>query len=123
VYQSQEPDDKTGPKNKRVPMIASPMAIPHPVATHGDLLYTQNIADVTGFRILPDGTLRAVLSSTRFLATVGGRDLGDSDIAFNPNRSFPAVTERVANQIVVFPVRVDGTKRVPVVGTNQLGQF
>ena len=87
---------------------------PISIATHGDLLYVLNIANITGFRILRDGTLREVPSSTRFLATVGGRDLGDSDIAFNPNGSFLAVTERVANQIVVFPVRGDGTTGTPV---------
>ena len=87
---------------------------PISIATHGDLLYLLNIANITGFRILRDGTLREVPSSTRFLATVGGRDLGDSDIAFNPNGSFLAVTERVANQIVVFPVRGDGTTGTPV---------
>ena len=87
---------------------------PISIATHGDLLYVLNIANITGFRILGDGTLRAVPSSTRFLATVGGRDLGDSDIAFNPSGSFLAVTERVANQIVVFPVQADGTTGTPV---------
>ena len=95
---------------KRTPRGEGPISI----ATHGDLLYVLNIANITGFRILRDGTLRAVPSSTRFLATVGGRDLGDSDIAFNPNGSFLAVTERVANQIVVFPVRGDGTTGTPV---------
>ena len=48
---------------------------PISIATHGDLLYTLNIANITDFCILPVGTLRAVPLSTRFLATVGGRDL------------------------------------------------
>ena len=67
---------------------------PISIAIHGDLLYVLNIANITGFRILADGTLSAIPSSTHFLATVGGRDLGDSDIAFNPNGSFLAVTEK-----------------------------
>src|SRR5208282_3317050 len=48
---------------------------PISITTHGDLLYALNIANITGFRILRDGTLRAVPSSTRFLATVGGEIL------------------------------------------------
>jgi 6-phosphogluconolactonase len=91
---------------------------PLSIAIHGDLLYVLNIANITGFRILRDGTLRAVPSSTRFLATVGGRDLGDSDIAFNPDGSFLAVTERVANQIVVFPVQAGGTTGSPVANNS-----
>ena len=91
---------------------------PISIAIHGDLLYVLNIANITGFRILADGTLSAIPSSTHFLATVGGRDLGDSDIAFNPNGSFLAVTERVANQIVVFPVQADGATGTPVANNS-----
>ena len=36
-----------------------------PISIAGDLLYVLNIADITGFRVLRDGTLRAVPSSTR----------------------------------------------------------
>jgi 6-phosphogluconolactonase len=91
---------------------------PLSIAIHGDLLYVLNIANITGFRIRGGGTLSAIPSSTRFLATVGGRDLGDSDIAFNPNGGFLAVTERVANQIVVFPVQADGTTGTPVANNS-----
>ena len=41
------------------------------IVIHGDLLYVLNITNIAGFRILRDGTLRAVPSSARFLATVG----------------------------------------------------
>ena len=91
---------------------------PISIAIHGDLLYVLNIANITGFRIRGNGSLTAIPSSTRFLATVGGRDLGDSDIAFNPNGTFLAVTERVANQIVVFPVQSDGTTGTPVANNS-----
>jgi 6-phosphogluconolactonase len=91
---------------------------PISIAVHGNLLYVLNIANITAFRIRQDGSLRAIPSSTRFLATVGGRDLGDSDIAFNPNGNLLAVTERVANQIVVFPVQADGTTGSPVVNNS-----
>jgi 6-phosphogluconolactonase len=91
---------------------------PLSIAIHGDLLYVLNIANITGFRIQPSGSLSPIPSSTRFLATVGGRDLGDSDIAFNPSGSFLAVTERVANQIVVFPLQADGTTGTPVANNS-----
>jgi 6-phosphogluconolactonase len=93
-------------------------AEPISIAIHGELLYVVNTASITGFRILGDGRLSEIPSSTRFLATVGGRDLGASDIAFNPNGSFLAVTERVANQIVVFPVQADGTTGTPVANNS-----
>jgi 6-phosphogluconolactonase len=91
---------------------------PLSIAIHGNLLYVLNIANITGFRIRPSGSLRPIPSSTRFLASVGGRDLGDSDIAFNPSGSFLAVTERVSNQIVVFPVQSDGTTGTPVANNS-----
>ena len=93
-------------------------AEPISIAIHGDLLYVLNTASITGFQIRPNGTLRAIPSSSRFLATVGGRDLGASDIAFSPNGNFLAVTERVGNQIVVFPVEADGTTGTPVASNS-----
>jgi 6-phosphogluconolactonase len=93
-------------------------AEPISIAIHGDLLYVLNTASITGFRILGDGRLSEIPSSTRFLATVGGRDLGASDIGFSPNGSFLVVTERNANQIVVFPVQADSTPGAPVLNPS-----
>jgi 6-phosphogluconolactonase len=93
-------------------------AEPISIAIHGDLLYVLNTASITGFRILGDGRLSEIPSSTRFLATVGGRDLGASDIGFSPNGSFLVVTERDANQIVVFPIQADGTTGAPVLNPS-----
>jgi 6-phosphogluconolactonase len=93
-------------------------AEPISIAIHGDLLYVLNTASITGFRILGDGRLSEIPSSTRFLAAVGGRDLGASDVGFSPNGSFLVVTERNANQIVVFPVQADGTTGAPVVNPS-----
>lgn len=84
-------------------------AEPISIAVHGDLLYVLNNDSITGFRVLHNGTLAPVQSSTRFLAVVQARDLGASDIAFSPNGRFLVVTERAANQIVVFPVDADST--------------
>jgi 6-phosphogluconolactonase len=93
-------------------------AEPISITIHGNLLYVLNTASITGFQIQPNGTLRPIPSSTRFLATVGGRDLGASDIAFSPDGRFLAVTERVGNQIVVFPVEADGTTGTPVASNS-----
>ena len=93
-------------------------AEPISLAIHGDLLYVLNTASITGFRILGNGRLSEIPSSTLFLATVGGRDLGASDIGFSPNGSFLVVTERDANQIVVFPIQADGTTGAPVLNPS-----
>ncbi len=93
-------------------------AEPISIAIHDDLLYVLNTASITGFRILGEGRLSEIPSSTRFLATVGGRDLGASDIGFSPNGSFIVVTERNANQIVVFPVQADGTTGAAVLNPS-----
>lgn len=84
-------------------------AEPISIGIHGDLLYVLNNDSMTGFRILHDGRLATIQSSTRFFAAVSARDLGASDVAFSPNGLFLVVTQRVANQIVVFPVNADGT--------------
>jgi 6-phosphogluconolactonase len=101
-----------------VGQVNSGGAEPISIAIHTDLLYVLNTASITGFRIRPDGRLSEIPSSTRFLAAVGGRDLGASDIAFSPNGSFLVVTERNANQIAVFPVQADGTTGTPVANNS-----
>jgi 6-phosphogluconolactonase len=93
-------------------------AEPISITIHGGLLYVLNTESITGFQIGPNGSLTTIPSSTRFLATVGGRDLGSSDIAFSPNGSFLAVTQRDANQIVVFPVQANGTTGTPVANNS-----
>jgi 6-phosphogluconolactonase (cycloisomerase 2 family) len=44
--------------------------------------------------------------------------LGASDIAFSPDGKFLAVTERLANQIVVFPLEADGATGTPVASNS-----
>jgi len=89
-------------------------AQPLSIAIDGDLLYLLNNANITGFHILQNGSLSAIPASTRFLAAIAARDLGASDIVFSPNGSFLVLTERLANQIVVFPVEADGVTGTPV---------
>jgi 6-phosphogluconolactonase len=93
-------------------------AEPISIAIHGNLLYVLNTASIVGFQIQSNGRLTAIPSSTQFLATVGGRDLGASDIAFNPNGNFLALTERDANQVVVFPVETNGTLGTPIASNS-----
>jgi 6-phosphogluconolactonase len=97
---------------------ASGGAEPISISIDGDLLYVLNTASITGFQIERNGKLTAIPSSTRFLEQVGGRDLGASDIAFSPDGKFLAVTERLANQIVIFPVEADGTAGTPVANNS-----
>jgi 6-phosphogluconolactonase len=93
-------------------------AEPISIAIHGNLLYVLNTASIVGFQIQSNGRLTAIPSSTRFLETVGGRDLGASDIVFNPNGNFLALTERDSNQIVLFPVETNGTLGTPVASNS-----
>jgi 6-phosphogluconolactonase len=94
-------------------------AEPISITIHEDLLYVLNTGSITGFRIEGNGKLRAIPSSTRFLTE--GRDAGAADIALSPNGSFLAIPERVANQIVLFPIQSDGTAGTPVTN-NSNGQ-
>ena len=97
---------------------ASGGAEPISITIHGDLLYVLNTASITGFQIERNGKLTAIPSSTRFLEQVGGKDLGASDIAFSPDGKFLALTERLANQIVVFPIEADGTAGTPIANNS-----
>lgn len=90
-------------------------AEPISIAIHGDLLYVLNTASITGF-IQGNGRLTPIPSSTRFLT--GGRDAGPSDIALSPNGTFLNITERVTNQIVLFPVSADGTVGTPIANNS-----
>jgi hypothetical protein len=97
---------------------ASGGAEPISITIHGDLLYVLNTVSITGFQIERNGKLTAIPSSTRFLEQVGGRDLGASDIAFSPDGKFLALTERLANQIVVFPIEADGAAGTPIANNS-----
>jgi len=97
---------------------ASGGAEPISIAIQGDLLYVLNTASITGFQIEKNGKLTVIPSSTRFLEQIGGRDLGASDIAFSPDGKFLAVTERLANQIVLFPIGADGTAGTSVANNS-----
>jgi 6-phosphogluconolactonase len=98
--------------------VGSGGAEPISIAVRGTLLYVLNTASISGLRIQLDGRLEPIPSSIRFLETVGGRDLGASDIAISPDGRFLVITQRLSNQIAVFPMQADGTAGAPVQNTS-----
>jgi 3-carboxymuconate cyclase len=81
---------------------------PNAVAQHGNLVYVLNTggsSNVNGFH-LQNGKLTPISNSLRFLTT---NTSGAASLAFSPDGRFLAVTERLTNNIDVFPVNGDGT--------------
>lgn len=81
---------------------------PNAVAQNGNLVYVLNTggsSNVNGFR-LQNGTLTPIPNSLRFLTT---NTSGAASLAFSPDGRFLAVTERLTNNIDVFPINGDGT--------------
>lgn len=98
--------------------VASGGAEPISIAVNGSLLYVLNTGSISGLRIQFDGRLEPIPSSTRYLETVGGRDLGASDVVLSPDGRFLVITQRLANQIAVYPLQADGTTGVPVLNAS-----
>jgi 6-phosphogluconolactonase len=89
-------------------VVASGGSEPNAVAQHGDLVYVLNTggsSNVSGFR-WQYGKLTPIADSLRFLTT---NTSGGASLAFSPDGQFLAVTERLTNNIDVFPVNNDGT--------------
>lgn len=85
---------------------------PISLALHGDLLYVLNAGgggNLSGFYVGDDRRLRAIASSTRPLS---GSAVGPAQISFNVFGDVLAVTEKDANQIVLYDV-VDGYAQAP----------
>ena len=103
-----------GPKLLLVDVKPSGGSAPVAVAQHGSLLYALNFAgnsSVVGFTI-DDGSLKQIPGSIRYLTAANS---GASSLAFSPDGSFLAVTEKLTNKIDVFPVKSDGTLGAAVV--------
>jgi 6-phosphogluconolactonase len=82
---------------------------PNAIAQHGDLVYVLNVggsSGVVGFRLSPEGKLKQIPNSTRFLTTNNSEA---ASLAFSPDGRFLVVTERATNNIDVFLVQSDGT--------------
>ncbi len=80
---------------------------PTSVAVHGDLVYVLNADDdrINGFR-LHRGDLLPIDGASYALSGAG---VAAAQVGFDPRGRHVVVTERATNQIVVFPVRRDGT--------------
>jgi 6-phosphogluconolactonase len=81
---------------------------PVAVAQHGSLLYVLNFAgnsNVVGFTV-NDGSLEQIPGSVRYLTAANS---GASSLVFSPDGAYLLVTEKLTNNIDVFPVQADGT--------------
>jgi 6-phosphogluconolactonase (cycloisomerase 2 family) len=82
---------------------------PVAVAEHGNLVYVLNsggAGSVVGFQLNSFGQLSQIANSTAFLTA---NTTAGASIAVSPNGKFLLVTERLANNIDVFPINQDGT--------------
>jgi 6-phosphogluconolactonase (cycloisomerase 2 family) len=82
---------------------------PVAIAELGDLVYVLNsggAGSVVGFRLDPAGNLRQIAKSAAFLSA---NATGGASIAISPDGKFVLVTERLANNIDVFPINPDRT--------------
>jgi 6-phosphogluconolactonase len=97
-----------GPRLELADVKPTGGSAPVAVAEHGDLVYVLNFAgnsSVTGFNV-DDGCLRPITGSIRFLSTANS---GASSLAFSTDGKFLLVTEKLTNNIDVFPVQANGT--------------
>jgi 6-phosphogluconolactonase len=91
---------------------------PVAVAQHQSLVYVVNAgaaSNVTGFRLHPDGTLKAIPDSTAFLSTGNS---GASSLSFSPDGQFLLATEKITGNIDAFHVQIDGTLASIVVNAS-----
>jgi 6-phosphogluconolactonase len=82
---------------------------PVAVAERGKLVYVVNAggnSNVVGFRLDEDGRLKAIHGAIAFLSTSNS---GPGSVVFSPDGKFLLVTEKVTNNIDVFPVNSNGT--------------
>jgi len=89
------------------------------VAQSGDLVYVLNFAgnsNVVGFH-LNDGCLKRIPGSIRYLSSANS---GASSLAFSPDGHWLVVTEKLNNNIDVFPVQSDGTLGPVVITKDSL---
>ncbi len=91
---------------------------PVAVAQHQNLVYVLNQGgpgSVVGFRIGSQGHLQEIENSTVFLSA---NATGGASITISPDGQFLAVTERLANNIDIFPVHGDGSLGPAVVNPS-----
>jgi 6-phosphogluconolactonase (cycloisomerase 2 family) len=84
--------------------VASGGTTPISLTAHGDLLYVVNAGgsgNIAGFKIRPDGSLRAIAGSSQSLSSGAS---GPAQISFDPDGDSLVVTEKNTNKILVYPV-------------------
>ena len=108
-----------------VSKVGSGGDMPLSVTVHGHLVYVVNAggaANITGFRLLPDGRLLPIPGSTRPLS---GNGTGPAQIEFSPDGATLVVTEKNTNRILTYEVNDRGLASGPVVhasaGTTPFG--
>ena len=103
-----------GPRLHLEQVAHSHGSAPVAVAQHDNLVYVLNFAgdsNVVGFHF-DDGQLTPIKNSIHYLSTANS---GASSLAFSPDGNFLVVTEKLTNNIDVFPVMGDGTLGAAVV--------
>ena len=81
---------------------------PVSLAQHNGLVHVANAggnSNVVGFHLAANGRLTAIPGSISFLSTSNS---GPGSVSFSPDGQFLLVTEKVTNEIDVFPVQKDG---------------
>jgi 6-phosphogluconolactonase (cycloisomerase 2 family) len=81
---------------------------PVSLAQHNSLVYVTNAggnSNVVGFHLDANGKLTMLTDSISFLSTSNS---GPGSVSFSPNGQFLLVTEKVTNNIDVFPVQANG---------------
>jgi 6-phosphogluconolactonase (cycloisomerase 2 family) len=81
---------------------------PVSLAQHNSLVYVANAggnSNVVGFHLDANGKLTMLADSISFLSTSNS---GPGSVSFSPNGQFLLVTEKVTNNIDVFPVQGNG---------------
>jgi 6-phosphogluconolactonase (cycloisomerase 2 family) len=104
----------------REQVISSGGSAPVALAQHDDLVYVVNFAgnsNVVGFHLDESGNMVKIPHSTRYLTAANS---GPSSIAFSPDGRFLLVTEKITNNIDVFPVQSDGSLSPAKITPNPL---
>lgn len=88
---------------------------PVAIAQYRDLVYVLDAggtSNVNGFRLSGSGELEAIPNSIAFLTTANS---GPGSLAFSPDGQFLLVTEKITNNIDIYPVKADGTLGTAVI--------
>jgi 6-phosphogluconolactonase len=109
----------------RTDVVDSGGVFPVSVTIYHDLVYVLNaggnvedVDNITGFRLSPEGTLTPIAGSTRALS----QDVtGPAQVGFTPDGSMLVVTEKATELIDVFAVGSDGLPSLAPVSTLSQG--